>query len=137
MVVGFTTTCAICAYHHWRCEFESCSWQGIFDKTLCDQVCKWLAAGLWFSPGTPVSSNNKTNHHYITDIFESGVKYHRPNSILILVLNHFPCPHKYIPDCKFRIPAYAEANTCHNMQAWQNIKKNHILLVWRIVNNIA
>jgi hypothetical protein len=22
---GFTTTCAICAYHHWRCEFESCS----------------------------------------------------------------------------------------------------------------
>jgi len=21
MIVGFTTTCAICVYHHWRCEF--------------------------------------------------------------------------------------------------------------------
>jgi len=27
MVVGFTTTYAICAYHHWCCEFESCSGQ--------------------------------------------------------------------------------------------------------------
>ena len=25
MVVGFTTTYAISAYHHWICEFESCS----------------------------------------------------------------------------------------------------------------
>ena len=25
MVVGFTTTYGICAYHHWCCEFESCS----------------------------------------------------------------------------------------------------------------
>ena len=25
MVVGFTTTCAISAYHHWCCEFEPCS----------------------------------------------------------------------------------------------------------------
>jgi len=25
-------------------------------------------AGLWFSPGTPVSSTNKTDHHDITEI---------------------------------------------------------------------
>jgi hypothetical protein len=25
------------------------------------QVYQWLAAGRWFSPGTPVSSTNKTN----------------------------------------------------------------------------
>ena len=25
VVVGFTTTYAISAYHHWRCEFESCT----------------------------------------------------------------------------------------------------------------
>jgi len=25
MVVGYTTTCAISAYHHWSCEFEPCS----------------------------------------------------------------------------------------------------------------
>jgi len=26
------------------------------------------ATGWWFSPGTPVSSNNKTDHHDITQI---------------------------------------------------------------------
>jgi hypothetical protein len=29
---------------------------------LCDKVCQW------FSPGTPVSSTNKTDCHYITEI---------------------------------------------------------------------
>jgi len=29
MVVGFTTTYAINAYHYWCCEFESWSWQGV------------------------------------------------------------------------------------------------------------
>jgi hypothetical protein len=36
--------------------------------TLCDKVCKWLTAGRWFSPGTPVSSTNKTDCHDITEI---------------------------------------------------------------------
>jgi hypothetical protein len=36
--------------------------------TLCDKVCQWLATGLWFSPGTPVSSTNKTDHHDINEI---------------------------------------------------------------------
>jgi hypothetical protein len=54
MVDGFTTTCAISAYHHWCCEFESRSGWGVLDTTLCDNVCQWLAAGQWFSPGTPV-----------------------------------------------------------------------------------
>jgi hypothetical protein len=35
--------------------------------TLCDKVCLWLAAGRWFSPGPPVSSN-KTDRHDITAI---------------------------------------------------------------------
>jgi hypothetical protein len=43
MVVGFTTTCAISAYHHQSCEFESCSWRVALDPTLCDKVCQWLA----------------------------------------------------------------------------------------------
>ena len=29
MVVGFTTTYAINAYHHWCCEFESRLWRGV------------------------------------------------------------------------------------------------------------
>ena len=38
------------------------------DTTLCDQVRRWLATGRWFSPGTPVSSTNKTDRHDITVI---------------------------------------------------------------------
>jgi len=59
MVVGFTTTCAIIASHHQRCEFESRSWRCVPDTTLCDRVCQSLMVGRWFSPGTPVSSTNK------------------------------------------------------------------------------
>ena len=36
--------------------------------TLCDKVCQWLATGRWFSPGTPVSSTNKTDRHDITEV---------------------------------------------------------------------
>jgi hypothetical protein len=31
-------------------------------------VCLWLAAGRWFSQGTPVSSTNETDRHDITEI---------------------------------------------------------------------
>jgi hypothetical protein len=61
MVVEFTTTYAISADHHWSCEFTPCSWRGVLDTTMCDKVCQWLATGRWFSPGTPVSSTNKTD----------------------------------------------------------------------------
>ena len=33
-----------------------------------EAVCQWFAAGRWFSPGTPVSSTNKTDRHDITEI---------------------------------------------------------------------
>ena len=39
---------------------------GVLDTTLCDKVCQWLAAGMWFTPGTKVSSTNKTDRHDIT-----------------------------------------------------------------------
>ena len=34
------------------------------------KVCQWLAAGCWFSSGTPVSSTSKTDRHdnHITEI---------------------------------------------------------------------
>ena len=32
------------------------------------QVCQRLAVGRWFSPGTPVSSTNKTGLHDIIEI---------------------------------------------------------------------
>ena len=37
-----------------------------------------LAAGRWFSPGTPVSSTNKTDRHDVTEnIVESGVNHQK------------------------------------------------------------
>jgi hypothetical protein len=41
MVVGFTTTCAINAYHHKKIvNLNTRSWQGVLDTTLCDEVCQ-------------------------------------------------------------------------------------------------
>jgi hypothetical protein len=30
-------------------EFDFQTLQGVLNTTLCDKVCQWLAAGLWFS----------------------------------------------------------------------------------------
>ena len=68
MVIGFTTNSAISTYHHESCEFESRLWRGELDTTLCDKVCRRLATGQWFSPGTPVSPTNKSDRHNITEI---------------------------------------------------------------------
>jgi hypothetical protein len=40
---------------------------GVLDAPLCEKVCQWLAAGLWFSPGTLVSPTKKTDLHDITE----------------------------------------------------------------------
>ena len=63
MVVRLKTTYSISAYHLHSCELESRKWRGVLDTTLCDWICKWFATGLSFSPGTPASSTNKTDHH--------------------------------------------------------------------------
>ena len=46
---------------HWKTKT-------VLDTTLCDKVCQWLATVQCFSPSTPVSSTNKTDHHDITEI---------------------------------------------------------------------
>ena len=42
--------------------------RGELDTTLCDKVCQLLATGRWCTPGTPVSSTDKTDRHDITEI---------------------------------------------------------------------
>jgi hypothetical protein len=37
-------------------------------QAICEKVCQWLATGQWFSPGTPISSTNKTDSHDISEI---------------------------------------------------------------------
>ena len=62
MVVGFTTTYTINAYHHW-CEFES----GSGHTTLCDKVCQC----------PPI----KLTTRYNWNIVERGVKHKQTKSI--------------------------------------------------------
>ena len=76
MVVAFTTTCTISAYHHKSYEFEPRSWRGVQHSV----ICQWLATGWWFNLGTPISSTNKTDCHDIAEILLKVVlKNHRPN----------------------------------------------------------
>jgi hypothetical protein len=64
---------------------------GVLNTTLCDQAYEWLAAGRWFSPGTLVSSTNKTDRHDNWNIVENGFKHHNPNPnpVLIILLSFF------------------------------------------------
>jgi len=39
-----------------------------YNIIICDKFCQWFAADWWFSPGSLVSSPNKTDHYDITDI---------------------------------------------------------------------
>ena len=38
------------------------------NHTLAHTLTQWLATGRWFSPGIPISSTNKTDHHDLTEI---------------------------------------------------------------------
>ena len=58
MLIKLATTCAISAYHHQSCEFQPHAWHGVLDALLCFKI----------SPGTPVSSTNKTDCQDITEI---------------------------------------------------------------------
>jgi hypothetical protein len=61
------------------------SW-GVLDTILWDKVFQWLATGRWFSPGTPISSNNKTDHHNATELLlkvalNTGLSITKSNSL--------------------------------------------------------
>jgi hypothetical protein len=64
----------ICNYQCNQCISSLKLWvrnplrRDVLDTTLCDNVYQWLAAGVLFSPGTRVSSTNKTDLHHITEI---------------------------------------------------------------------
>ena len=68
--IGFTTTLYLCN----QCQSPITLWvhtllrRGELYTTFCDKVCQWLAAGRWFSPGTPVSSTNKTDRNNAIEI---------------------------------------------------------------------
>ena len=50
-----------------------------FNPHLCDEVCQWFVAGLWFSPVTLVSSINKNDCHDIIEILlKVALNTHKP-----------------------------------------------------------
>ena len=65
MVIGFITTYAISVYHHSRCEVESSPGEVY---SIQYNVIKFVSDLRLFSPGTPVSSTNKTDRHNVTEI---------------------------------------------------------------------
>jgi hypothetical protein len=87
--------------------------RGALDTTICDKVCQLLAAYRWISPGTPVYSTNKTDHHDITEmllkvvlstITPSTVFDKIKRNVVVdkwhllhfeLISEDFPCPNEY------------------------------------------
>jgi hypothetical protein len=79
--------------------------RGVLDTTLYDNVCQWLAAGRWFSPGALNSFLHQWNWQprYNWNIVESGVKHHNPNPNTL--------KHRFAPGCisliqKMEFPTY-------------------------------
>jgi hypothetical protein len=91
IVVRYTTTYA---YHHLLLVWIPL---GVLDTTLCDKVCQWLVAGRWFSPGTPVSSDNKTYRYDIANYILLKVALNtithpnHPTLLLVYTVNSFKC----------------------------------------------
>jgi hypothetical protein len=66
---------------------------------VVSKACQWLTTGRWFSPGTPVSSTNKTDRHNVTEILlkvELNTMNHKTKqkvrkllSFLIMYLDRF------------------------------------------------
>jgi hypothetical protein len=125
MVVGFTTTCAISAYHHYSCEFESHSWRGVLETTLCDQVCQLLVAGRWFSPGTLVSSTNKTDHHNITEILLKVVL----NTITIHSTSILATQHPSVI-CKKKCVVFMNNSSRFWLASWRQLEDVNYISFW-------
>ena len=81
MLVGFSTTCAISAYHHLSCEFKPCSWWGVLDTTLCEKVCQWRDRPVVFSGYSGFLHQQNWPPRYSWNIVESGVKHHQPTNL--------------------------------------------------------
>ena len=68
---------------------------GVLDTTIYDKVFQWLAAGQLFSPGTPVSSTNKTDLHDRTEILLkvalNTINQTKPHKFVWNVFYYFCC----------------------------------------------
>ena len=81
IVVGFTTTYAIGPYHHWCCGFNSRSGRGVQHYVI--KFVSDLRQVNGFLPGPPVSFNNKSDCHNITELLLkvalNNINQNKPN----------------------------------------------------------
>jgi hypothetical protein len=61
-------------------------WGSYITRSHVIYLMSWLAAGWWFSPGTPVFSAHKTDHQDITEIYK--VNHMRPCNVASSDLPH-------------------------------------------------
>ena len=83
MVVGFTTTCAIIVPITSKVWSLNSAHGEVYSIQNYVIVCQWLSIGRWLSPGTSVSSINKTDRHDITEILLKG-------ALNTITLTHMP-----------------------------------------------
>jgi hypothetical protein len=97
MVVGYTTTCAISAYRHWRCEFKSSSWRGVLYLTLCDKVYQCLATVhcFYIQYNDQGKNDPKTNggHKHYTVIYKFS------NANPIKTVSYMRCSGRVVTSC--------------------------------------
>jgi hypothetical protein len=77
MAVGFTTTYAISACHHWSCEIESRSGDVCSIQQYVIKVCQWQVGSFLRTFRFPQQQNWPPRYNW--HIVESGVKHHNPN----------------------------------------------------------
>ena len=130
MVVGLKTTCAISAYHHWSCGFESSTWLGVLDTALCNKVCQWLTTDRWYTPGTPVSFTNKTDRYDTTEISTRPNSTQQESNYIYLYTTKFGTSIKIRLNRKFESTEYETTRvncTCYMINMTE--KCRYILLV--------
>ena len=76
MVVGFTTTCAISAYHHWSCEFEF----RLGKVYSIHYAIKFVSDLSQVGGLLTVFSTNTSDYHDITELLlKVALKHRNPN----------------------------------------------------------
>ena len=93
--------------------------RGVLDTTLCDKVSQWLAAGRWFSLGTPVSYTNKTDRHDITEILLK-VALNTITLTLIKTWNHIG---------GVMVSLLPSSAVVHGFKPWSGQTKDYIIAV--------
>jgi hypothetical protein len=90
IIVGFTHYLCTQWLSPLNSEFESRSWRGVLDITLCDKDCQWPEAGRWFLRVLRFQWNWSPLYNW--NIVESGAKHQNHNQGVIIWYLDFNLP---------------------------------------------